>query len=174
MEKWVKWSIGLVILTFLIAAGFFSYILFLNGEKSNSSNSGIQLANPAANLSLEEAVAQFNESFVYYLLYNIGANKLHKSPFGSEDPRLEIVVSDDTYSAIVTDGNIKVSKSEIEDEDIILKTTKEEAVKMMKDRKYIEESFKSGNSGIELVANKAILFAKGYLGLYDELKTEAK
>lgn len=172
MKSRVKWTLGifLVILTIVIV---FGYLFFFSGNERESSSSGVQLANPAASLSLEEAVAQFNESFVYYLLYSIGANKLHRVPLGSEDPKLEIVVSNDIYSAVVNNGKIKVSKVAIENGDIVIKTTKEEAVKMMNDRNYIEKSFKSGNSGIELVAGKTSLFAKGYLSIYEEL-TQSK
>ena len=59
--------------------------------------------------------------------------------------------------------------SEIEGEDIIIRTSKEEGAKMVLDRDYIKESFRSGQSSAELVAGKLELAAKGYLKIYDEL-----
>lgn len=160
------WISLIIIVVLLMITGLIYY--FLIGNKVNSGGQTIILENPASGLTAEEAVAQFNESFVLYLLYSIGANKLHNPFLSSDKPKIEIYVSDDGYNAIV-DDYIKVGKGEINGEDIRIRTSKEEAVKMMNDKQYVAKSFQEGNSSIELVASKAKLFSKGYLGLYDEL-----
>ncbi len=45
--------------------------------------------NPAEGLSVEQAIVEFDESFVYYLLFNIKAYNLHNPPLSSAEPRIE-------------------------------------------------------------------------------------
>lgn len=40
---------------------------------------------------------------------------------------------------------------------------------MIRDKNYVEESFRNGKSSIELVAGKTELFEKGYLALYTKI-----
>lgn len=166
---WVLWvSISLVII--LLVASYFYFVLF------NPNNAGLYLSNgqealknPAENLAVEEAVQQFNETFVLYLLYQAKAYNLHNPPLSSEIPVIEVVVEDSSYTGNVQQGIISVSRGIPQKKDIVLTTTKEEAVKMMKNPSYVKESFSSGASAIELVEDKTTLFSKGYLGLYTEL-----
>ena len=129
----------------------------------------VELKNPAQNLNDTDAVSQFNESFVFYLLYKIGAYKLHSSPFASGNPKIGFIIEETNYTAEIFSGNISVRKNLEENVDIIIRTNKQEAVKMIKDKDYIEKSFSEGMSTIDLVSSKKDLFAKGYLGLYTEL-----
>ncbi len=161
-----------VILVILISVGTFLYFSS-NGKDytedySEKSSTGA-LVNPAASLTNEEAAAAFDESFVYYLLVNIKAYNLHEPPASSDTPKIEIYVGDDIFSAEVKDGEIDANTGEIEGEDIIIRTSKEEAIEMVRERIYIEESFENGNSSIELVSGKTELFLKGYLKLYTDL-----
>ncbi len=165
-SKWI-WVSLIIVVILLIVVGVVYY--FLANREGSAGTSVILLQNPAAGLAFEQAVASFNESFVLYLLYNIGANKLHNFLFSDDEPKIEIFVENVVYNAIVEKGNIKVGKGEIEEEDIKIKTSREEAVRMMNDKSYIEKSFQNGNSQIELVAGKTKLFLKGYLGLYEDL-----
>src|SRR3989344_5082716 len=137
---WIYFG-AIVVLLVIIGAVYY----FLSNRSVSSGSTRI-LENPASGLSLEEAVREFNESFVLYLLYSINANELHNPVFSSDQPKIEIFVENDLYSAIVEKGNIKVEKGEIKNEDIKIMTSKEEAVKMMNDRNYITTSFKEGNS----------------------------
>ena len=137
-----------------------------------SNNEGIYkglVKNPILNLTDEQAVMFFDESFVFYLLHSIKAYDLHNPPLSSDYPRIEINVVDEVYSAVVVKGLINVTRGQIANEDIVIKTTKEEAVKMLRDKNYVTKSFNEGFSTIELVAGKTTLFTKGYLNLYDEL-----
>ncbi len=163
----------MIVLLIGAAVGSAYYFIFYYRKSFGVHSDGVVgrmgLENPVAGLSLEEAVAKFDESFVYYLLFSIGAHNLHNPPFSSNEPKIEIFVDSDIYSARIVDGSIRISKGGIEERDIVLRTTKEEAIKMMNDKNVVVESFKNGESKIELIANKLELYSKGYLGLYDEL-----
>ncbi len=155
----------------LIGIGFIYYLLFGFEEKNNISNNiRRQITNPAKSLSLEEAIKLFDEDFVLYLLFSIKAYNLHEPLFGSDIPKIELHIEEDIYNARIIDGKINVERGEIDEEDIIITTSKEEAVKIMLDKDYVVDSFRSGLSNIELSANKLELASKGYLSIYEELK----
>ena len=161
--SWIYW-VSLSSVMLLILAAFLYFALF----KPNN-NAGQEVINPISGLSIDEAVNAFDESFVLYLLYSMKANNLHNPPLSSDVPRMEIVVDGETYNAVVKNGEIIVTGGHIGGEDVVIRTTKEESVKMMQDRNYITESFRGGKSSIELVAGKTKLFSKGYLTLYNEI-----
>jgi hypothetical protein len=163
---WVLW-VSIALIAALIIAIFLYFALF----KPNNSGaySGETLINPVEGLSDKQAVLAFDESFVFYLLYSIKAYNLHNPPLSSDTPKIEIKVGDDVYNAEIKKGEIIVGKGAIEGEDIVIGTTKEEAVKMLRDRNYVTQSFNDGKSEIEMVAGKTTLFAKGYLNMYTEL-----
>ena len=168
-------ALVLIVVLALTATGFMYY----NSKPSKTSNqkssgtSGTPLKNPTAGLSLEQAVAQFDESFVKYLLIAIKANELHNPPLSSDTPRINFYIGEETFQSEISDGKISVSKGLAENEDIIIRTSPEEAVKMVQNKEYVSTSFRDGNSQIELVAGKLTLFAKGYLSLYEELTGES-
>ncbi len=173
-----KFVIILIIFILLVGAVAGSAYYFIFDDRKSlgiysDGAGGRELENPAAGLSLEEAVAKFDESFVYYLLVSIGAYNLHNLPFSSNEPKIEISVDSDIYSARIVDGSIRISEGGVSERDIVLRTTKEEAIKMMNDRNYVVESFRNGKSEIELIAGELELFSKGYLELYDELSQES-
>ncbi len=164
--KWILWvSIALVII--LIGIMFFYFALWK--PNYGAKYSGVVLPNPASGLSDEEAVAAFNESFVYYLLVSIKAYDLHSIPITGDKPKIEVYVGDVLYNAVVDKGNIVVGKGALEDKDAVIRTTTLEAVNMVRNKNYVKDSFSSGKSTMELVASKSTLFGKGYLGLYTEI-----
>ncbi len=112
---------------------------------------------------------EFDESFVFYFLYDLKAYNLHNPPLSSNYPKIEVDVEGEIFSSSVKKGIILVSSIQMLNKDIILKTTKEEIVKMMQDKEYVTQSFNDGKSSIEFIAGKSVLFAKGYLNLYNNL-----
>ena len=110
--------------------------------------------------------------FVIFLLYTIGANELHNIPFTSNEPRIEFYIDEDVYTSIIMNGVVGVGKGIGDEKDIIIRTSKMEAIKMLRNGDYVTESFANGGSSIELVAGKVTLFAKGYLSLYTGLTGE--
>jgi len=168
-------GIILVAVLFLVM-GFLMAFIFLgstNYDKvyEEKITSG-EIINPVKNLTTEEAIQRFDEDFVYYLLYSIKAYNLHTPFFNSEVPEIEFQINDDIYNAVIYDGEIIVSEGKINEEDIIIHTSKTEAVKMIQDVDYIDESFQNGDSSIEMVAEKIELFSKGYLEFYEDLTGE--
>jgi hypothetical protein len=162
-----KWIILVLILIMIMIVLAYFFLIDKNGSSENAQM--VVLTNPIVGLSDEQAIAQFNESFVLYLLASIGAQKLHKVPLGSEPPKIEVYIDEMVFSAIIDKGAIGVGKGNIVSPDIRIKTSKIEGVKMLRNRSYINRSFENGNSKIELVAGKATLFGKGYLDLYKEV-----
>lgn len=157
--------ISAALVVFLVIAVFLYFALF----KPNNSATYSNLKNPVEGLSDSQAVAAFDESFVYYLLSSIKAYNLHNIPLSSNYPRMETDVGGEIFNANVKNGVISVSRGEITNEDVVIRTTKEEAVLMLRDKNYVTKSFNDGKSSIELVADKTTLFAKGYLNMYNEL-----
>ena len=165
--------ISILVSLILIFGGITAYFLF-SEKHTTKLSSGKTLVNPAKGLSLEEAIKKFDDKFVYYLLVSIKAYTLHNPLLSSDLPKIEIQVDEDVYYAKVSGGKINVRNGFIEDKDIIIKTTKEEAVKMIQNKNYVTESFKNGYSSVELVSNRLELYSKGYLDLYDELSGDDK
>lgn len=162
---WLVLGIGIVIVFFLIAFFYFA----LASPKIDFDKKHGKLANPAENLTFEEVKLAFNEDFVYYLLYSIKAYNLHNVPLTNDLPRIEIKVGNEVYSAVIQNGEMLVAKESIENPDVRIVTSLEEAAKMVKYSDYVKTSFESGSSDIEMLANKATLFSKGYLNLYTEV-----
>lgn len=168
--SWVVYvSIALIVL--LVTVLFFYFALYNPNYDSFYDNQimGGELVNPVSGLSYAEAVEQFDENFVYYLLYSVKAYNLHKAPLSSDSPKIEVYAGDVVYNAEIVSGKIYVSQGEIAKKDIIIYTTKEEAVKMLQDSSYIQSSFSEGKSSAEKIEGQSILFGKGYLSLYTEL-----
>ncbi len=163
---WFFWALMGVVLLF-IGMLFFYFAMFkparINSEFEKT------LANPASNLTNEQVVEVFDERFVQYLLYSIKAYELHNPPLSSDTPKMEIVAGEDVYNAVIIDGVIEVGKGPLKNKDIVIKTSKIEVAKMLKDQDYVTKSFFEGMSTIDLVAGKTNLFAKGYLNLYTQL-----
>jgi len=167
-EGKISLPVVVIIIFAMVVVGFVIYNLFfdISGERTAF------LSNPTEGLSDEEAIAEFDESFVVFLLYSIGASELHNVIFTSNEPVIEFYIDEDAYTGVVRKGSVGVGRGVSDDEDIIIRTSKMEAIKMLRDGNYITESFANGGSSIELVAGKVTLFAKGYLGLYKDLTGE--
>lgn len=153
----------------VLAVLFFGYYELFIKSSVNSSGQAALIKNPAYNMTISQAAASFNESFVSYILYSIGANQLHNPPLSSDTPKISFYIGEDVYNAEIIKGNVLVKKGQIDNADIIIRTSKLEGAKMMQGKSYVIQSFADGNSKIEMVAGKATLFTKGYLGMYQSL-----
>ncbi len=163
--------ISLTLLVLLIVGIFLYFALFKPGYGSIYEEKVRQglLKNPVEDLTDEEAVNLFDKDFVYYLMYSIKAYDLHNPPLSKDTPKISVYVDDELFFSEIIKGEINVRENSKGKSDIIIRTTKIEAVKMLRDRNYIQKSFQAGGSSAELVAGKSTLFAKGYLNLYNEL-----
>lgn len=163
---------SIILVVVLVISLFLYFILFTPGNDSYYENliaSG-ELKNPVEGLNSTQAADQFDKSYIYFLLVSMKAYNLHNPPLSKDNPKIEVIVSDDTtYGGIIKDGKISVETGEINNEDIRVYTTKEEITSILHDQSYVTSSFTSGKSKIELVADKTTLFSKGYLNLYNDL-----
>ena len=151
---WILW-VSIILIVLLIAGMFFYLALF----KVDNSDKYTNIVNPASELSDEQAIAQFNETFVLYILYMIKAYNLHNPPLSSNKPQIEFIIDEEVYSAVVDDGLISVQKRRIDEKDAIIKMGRKEGVKIIRDPSYITKSFDYGGSDIEFVAEKSTLFS---------------
>lgn len=145
----------------------------ITGQIIRSQQNSGKLKNPISGLSDEQAEKNFDETYIRYLLYAIGLDKLKSTPLSGETPKIEIQVSEETYNAEIIKGNIKIEKGEIEGEDIIIRTTEQEIIKSMREKTYLTSSFKNGLTSIQLITAKTELLAKGYLNIYNQLSSSA-
>lgn len=163
--------LGILLVVVLIVSAFLYFALVgvdYSSKYASYEKSG-QLVNPLSKLSTEEAVENFNEDFIYYMLYQAEFYNLRNNALTGDKPRILIYADEESYSAEIDKGDIVVYNGDIEKPDVIIRTSKLEGVLMLQDSNYVVESFYSGKSKIELVADKAILFSKGYLKIYNKL-----
>lgn len=114
-------------------------------------------------------ISEIEKEIVNYASVVMKLYNLHNIPFTSITPKIQIYIDENTYFVEVSKGNIIINEGEGENEDIIIRTTHDEIFKIIKGEISAEESFSLGKTSIELVANKVILFSKGYLSLYEDL-----
>lgn len=160
-----------IILVLVVVAGLFYYLMIAPPSKPR-----VEVKNPVQDLSFEEAVLQFNEEYIDYLVFAIGGWKLHNPPLSSETPKIEVIVDDEVFISEIINGEIKTEKKQIEEEDIIIRTTKQEIVNSILSgdmKSYIKESVSEGKTTLELKASKTTLFVKGYLRLYKDITGES-
>ncbi len=120
---------------------------------------------------IEEGVVEFNEDYINYILVALGTGYLHKSPF-FESPLIEFDLGGDVWNSEIRDGMPDSGRGQINDEDLRISISKEEAVEALLSEKieeFMKQSVVNGNTKLELVAGKAELFSKGYLDMYKKL-----
>jgi hypothetical protein len=146
----------------------------------------INIVNPIANLILKytgesgevnktevirEALIEFNQEYINYLLAALGTGYLHNSVIGG-NPRLELVLGNEVWSSEIVKGVPDTKNQAIEKEDIRITISKEEAINaILSDdvENFMQNSVTNGNTRIELIAGKTELFSKGYLDMYNAL-----
>ena len=120
---------------------------------------------------VEEGVMEFNEDYINYILVALGTGYLHKSPF-FENPLIEFNLDEEVWNSEIKKGMPNSKKGQIDDEDLKISISKEEAVEALlanNIEEFMKESVKKGNTKIELVAGKSELFSKGYLDMHKKL-----
>ena len=168
-----------VIVIVLLALGIAAYAMFFNQSK------GI-IANPLEgkdiifgdneNQTSEEVHIddlEVTPEFLSYLLNEIGAWELHKNPLTFEKPVITFDISGQTFYSVI-DGEIETFEGSNEEADMTFKTEKIDLVKAMLDEDPAEvftESIQEGDTEVDMIASETELFSKGYLNLYDSLKT---
>ena len=162
-------AIGLIIIVLL---GIFIYLSvggtnYTNLYEEKIKNAEIEKPKKIDELEGQVDYGEIEKELIKYVLILLKAYNLNKIPFTSDTPKIQIYTDNNAYFAEVVNGDIFVESEIIENSDIIIRTTYEEMFKMAENEEYIEESFGSEKSSIELVSSKPVLFAKGYLSLYE-------
>ncbi len=120
---------------------------------------------------LAQGILEFDEDYINYILVALGVGYLHKSPL-FENPWIEFVLGDEVWSSEIIKGMPNSEKREIDNEDLRISISKQEAVRALLSsdiEQFMKDSVAGGRTGIEMIAGKAELFSKGYLKMYDEL-----
>lgn len=169
---------------------YLGHIIFSSFEKTNNT---IILNNPLDgvlkelnqdnltnnNLSLEsilsKAEKEFNQTYINYMLYAIGAGCLHDNPLSRKNPKILFKVGEDYYTSTIVNKNIFTEKSFSDSVDISVITSKKEVIlAMVSDDlgEYMKESISNGLTVIEMKGSLTDLIAKGYVSMYEELTDE--
>lgn len=178
--------LGFIFLLILIIIGLAVYFIFFKSD-DKSRFPGAVIENPMKNIVLnntdssgrvnienviEQGVISFNVDYINYLLLALGVNGLHKSYVGYGNPIVEMDIENEVWNSEVLDGMLKTNKASIDNEDLKISLSKEEAVKALLSnniRDYMKNSVVNGNTRIEMVAGKVELASKGYLDMYKQL-----
>lgn len=123
---------------------------------------------------IKEGVIEFNEDYINYILVALGTGYLHISLL-FENPLIEFNLDEEVWNSEIKQGMPNSKKGQIDDEDLRISISKEEAVEALlanNIEEFMKESVNNGNTKIELVVGKAELFSKGYLDMYKELTGE--
>jgi len=162
--------IAIILLILLVFLMFFYYVMASPSRPSPDKTQS--LVADIDRLNIENAISQFNEGYISYVIFAIDGWKLHSPPFSEDTPKIKVVVDGETYVSEVIAAEIKTEKREIDDEDIVMNTTKREIVLaiMSPDIKgHIKQSIQAGNTTLELKASYTKLLSKGYLPIYQDL-----
>jgi hypothetical protein len=111
--------------------------------------------------------------FISYLLNELGAWQLKANPLSGEKPIINFVIEGESFSSIVDSGIVTVEGMN-EEADIDFYSTKEEIIKaMLSDypANVFRDSYADSKSSLEVKKSETELFSKGYLKLYDSLKS---
>jgi len=127
---------------------------------------------------IAQGIIEFDENYINYLLAALGTGYLHKSIIGGT-PILELVLTDDSSNEIwnseIIKGSPKSSMGRVDNEDLRITLSKEEAVKAILSLDvtgFMKDSVVAGNIQMEMIAGNTELFAKGYLDMYNALGVE--
>ena len=123
---------------------------------------------------INQGIIEFDEEFINYILVALGTKHLHKSLL-FENPLIEFDLSGEIWNSEIIEGMPNSKQGSIEDEDLKISISKEEAVESLLApdiEQFLKDSVNNGNTKIEMVAGKTELFTKGYLTMYKELTGE--
>jgi len=124
---------------------------------------------------IEQGVLKFNGDYINYILVALGVNHLHKSLIGYGNPVIELNLGDESWNSEIIKGTLNTDKGAIDEEDLRITISKEEAVLALLStdiRTFMKTSVYNGNTRIEMIAGKIELGSKGYLKMYTELTGE--
>ena len=163
--SWKK-VVLIIVLLIVLALAILIFLLFFAPKNQPPINPN------AANVDKTQVgINQIN-----LLPYNIKAYGLHNPLLSKNTPKIEILIEDEAFNSEIIDNRIKTQKEAIDNEDIMIKTSKNEFLKILNSKdikKAVQESAETGNLDIEMLAGKLELASKGYLNVYKEVTGES-
>tara|TARA_Y100000310_G_C20661678_1_gene805156 strand:- start:1278 stop:1883 length:606 start_codon:yes stop_codon:yes gene_type:complete len=170
----------------IIVIGIILLAMFLFGFFTGKTE--IILVNPIAEIVLantnevgevnqeavvEQAVVEFDGDYINYILVAIGVGYLHKSPIPPfENPLIEFDLEGEVWNSEIKGGVPNSQKGEIDNEDLRIVISKEEAVLSLlasNIEQFMKDSVDQKNTDIQMVSGNTELFSKGYLEMYNRL-----
>lgn len=187
-DKWANTKkvfviVGIVVLILVILGGMFMFGFFSGGKTE------IILTNPLKNIVVEntneagevdvvavlaQGILEFDENYINYILAALGVGNLHRSLLYG-NPFIEFNLDNEVWSSELVKGGLNTKKQIIDNEDLRITISKEEAVRALLSQnieQFMKDSVANGGTQIEMVAGKIELFGKGYLTMYKELTAE--
>ena len=124
---------------------------------------------------VEQGIMDFNSEYINYLIVALGVNNLHKSYIGYGDPIIEMKVDGESWTSKVSGGALSTNKGDLEDKDLLITLSKQEAVEALISpdiSSFMKDSVINGNTQIKMIAGKVELGSKGYLAMYKDITGE--
>jgi len=182
-----KWLIALLIFLVVLTLLFIGvYVVFL---KKSVNQNPIILKNPIKNiinsnkdvngkineqLVINQGVKEFNSEYINYILFALGVGNLHKSLIGYGNPVIEFHLDNKIWNSELVDNILTTKLGTNENKDLIIIMSKEEAVNALLStdiKIFMKTSVTNGNTQINVIAGNVELGSKGYLEMYDNLKS---
>ena len=104
----------------------------------------------------------------------MGVGNLYRSLIYG-NPLVEFNLDDELWSSELIKGGLSTKKQDIDNEDLRVTISKEEAVRALLSpdiEQFMKASVANGRTQIEMVAGYTELFSKGYLKMYKDLTGE--
>ena len=166
-----------VIFFLLLISGILTYLLFFQTNAKQEIQNPLQEMKDSDIFSVLQQAnldkIEITPEFISYLLNEINAYELHKNPLTFEKPIINFDISGQKFYSVISKGKIQTSEGSDSQADLEFLTTKPILIQAILDENPAEifkQSVQDGNIQIETLVSEAELFAKGYLGLYRELR----
>nr|QBM01172.1 hypothetical protein [uncultured archaeon] len=174
----VFWKVfALVLLIILVLFIVIFVLIYFNFVYEGDNKKGVNPYEEKIDTESDNSEFDVAPEHISYILYELDAYQLHAPPLSSEIPIIEVDVDGEVFSSKVVDGRIITEKENLDREDIKIITKKKEVFNAIKSDDVsgkIKDSINSGESKLEIVADKKTLLLKGYLSLYDKFTEEDK
>lgn len=155
-KRW--WKVLLIILLALVLLGVYAYYQLFPKQVY-------------VHEDLPKNITEVTPKIIRALLYEIGANNLHKNPITRDKPELCIVVDNKEYF-VMADKNIEVLESPCKGIDLTLVTTATEVIDSVASdniKARFRDSVANAKTVIVTNASQTDLAAKGYISLYNSI-----
>lgn len=185
-DKWRTFKKVMLVLIIIIVVAIILIGVFFLGFFAKRPAANIVIENPLKDIVfantnevgvvnkkavIEQGVMEFNVDYINYLLVAMGVGNLHKSLIYG-NPRVEFILDNEVWSSELVSEGLDTRQTNIDDPDLRISMSKEEAVEALLAENAVEfmkDSVLNGGTQIEMIAGNIELGSKGYLTMYNEL-----